>query len=86
MCLLEIYDKVATNCATPALDFFMPNPLYVESSIWPIPLAVDLGFFALGFQADSLPINLVKHENCSFVSNSFATAFAFTCIIGGLGS
>ena len=83
-CLLEIYERVATNCATPALDFFMPNPLYVESSIWPIPLAVEVGFSALGFQADSFPINLVKHENCSLFSNSFATAFALTCIRGGL--
>jgi hypothetical protein len=62
----------------------MPNPLYVESSIWPIPLAVEIGFSALGFQADSRPINLVKQEYCSFVSNSWATCFADTCIKGGL--
>ena len=62
----------------------MPKLLYVESSIWPIPLAVDLGFCALGFQADSFPINLVKHEYCSLFNNSLATCFALTCIRGGL--
>lgn len=51
-----------------------------------MPLAVDLGFSALGFQALSFPINFVKHENCSLFSNSFATAFASTCKSGGLGS
>jgi len=62
----------------------MPRLLYVESSIWPIPLAVEIGFSALGFQADSCPTNLVKHEYSFFVSNSFATSFADTCIKGGL--
>jgi hypothetical protein len=62
----------------------MPRLLYVESSIWPIPLAVEIGFCALGFQADSFPINLVKHEYSFFVSSSFATSFADTCIKGGL--
>jgi hypothetical protein len=62
----------------------MPRLLYVESSIWPIPLAVDVGFCALGFQADSLPINLAKHEYSFFVSSSLATCFADTCIKGGL--
>ena len=83
-CLLEIYESVANNCATAALDFFMPKLLYVESSIWPIPLAVDVGFCALEFQADSLPINLAKHEYSFFVSSSLATCFADTCIKGGL--
>ena len=79
-----MYERVATNCATPALDFFMPRLLTVLSSIWPIPLAVDVGFCALGFQADSFPTNLVKHEYCSLFSNSLATCFADTCIKGGL--
>jgi len=79
-----MYERVATNCATPALDFFMPKLLTVESSIWPIPLAVDVGFCALGFQLDSFPINLVKHLYCSLFSNSWATCFADTCIKGGL--
>ena len=83
-CLLEMYDRVATSWLTPVLDFFMPRLLYVESSIWPIPLAVEIGFSALGFQADSFPINLVKHEYCSLFSNSLATSFADTCIRGGL--
>ena len=79
-----MYERVATNCATPALDFFMPRLLTVLSSIWPIPLAVDVGFCAFGFQADSFPINLVKHLYCSLFSNSWATCFADTCIKGGL--
>ena len=62
----------------------MPRLLYVESSIWPIPLAVEVGFSAFGFHADSLPTSFVKHENCSLVSNSFATSFADTCIKTGL--
>ena len=77
---------MATNCATPASDFFMPNLAYVPFNSWPIPDADEIGFCALGRHADSLPISLVKHEYCSFVSNSFATFFAFTCIKGGLGS
>jgi hypothetical protein len=62
----------------------MPRLLYVESSIWPIPRAVDLGFWALGFQADSFPTNLVKHLYCCLFNNSWATCFADTCIKGGL--
>jgi hypothetical protein len=62
----------------------MPRLLTVLSSICPIPLAVEVGFFASGFQADSLPISLVKHTNCLVSSNSFATSFADTCIKGGL--
>jgi len=36
--------------------------LYVPSNNWPMPDAVEFGFCAVLFQADSFPISLVKHE------------------------